>query len=452
MRTFVKVAVFVVLSATGLGAYFHYADAPKPPQVTEAAVTQGDVVESVTATGTLAPMRTVEIGSQVSGHVTHVYVDYNSIVKQGEVLARLDPSIIQDQLDSARATLDQSKIALDEREASLVVDQHNRERIEDLYQHGLDSQVDREAAQLQVREDQAQIEQDKTAIILANAQIEQAQVNLDHCTIISPIDGVVVERDVDEGQSVAAGVQAPKLFVLATNLKHLELLGSIDEADVSKLSPGEPVSFTVEDYPRVRFHGTVVSVRLNATETNSVVTYQAVIDAENPDLQLRPSMTAQITMEIWRESNVLRVPNSALKFRPPHQVFEAFGEAPPEAVKLNNAAGAVSPNVARVAPPASTVHSATGASVDKLFQTASPLETTGQVYVMDHGQLKRVTLTLGISDGTWTAVESGDLKPGQPVVTAVVLPNVKATTGPNAGNPLMTPQYGGGRGGPGPGR
>ena len=447
MKTLLKVGILVVVSVVGVLAYLHYAQAPTPPVVSQALAVKGDIVASVTATGTLTPTRTVEIGSQVSGQVSKVYVDYNSLVKEGEVLARIDPSVFEQHLDSAKATVAEAEIALDQHKTSLTADQHTLARTEELFDHGVVSQTDREAIVLQVKEDEAQVTQAQSAISVADAQVEQAQVDLNHCTISSPIDGVVIERDVDDGQAVAAGVQAPKLFVLATNLRNLELMGDIDEANVSQLSPGQQATFTVEDYPHVPFHGVLASVRLNATETNTVITYKAVIDVPNPDLRLRPSMTAQITMDVWRESNVLRVPNAALKFRPTHDVFEAFGETPPDAVRVATATSDASPNVVRAAPETATAPSANGPMVDQYFKNAAPLETTGQVYVMDNNHLKRIVLTLGITDGTWTAVESGDLQADQAVITAVTLPGA-ATPGQAGGNPLA-PRPNGGRAAPG---
>lgn len=451
MKTLLKAGIFVVVSAIGVAAYFHYADAPKPPVISQLMATRGDVVQAVTATGTLTPTRTVEIGSQVSGQVSHVYVDYNSLVKEGQILARIDPALFEQKLDSSKATLAQAQIVLEEHKTSLVADQHILARTEELFDHGVVSQTDREAILLQVKEDQAQLTQDQSSISVANAQVEQAQVDVDHCTITSPIDGVVIERDVDDGQAVASGVQAPKLFVLATNLRNLELMGDIDEAFISQLSPGQEATFTVPDYPRDTFHGVLSSVRLNATETNSVITYKAVIDVANPNLRLRPSMTAQITMNVWRESNVLRVPNLALRFRPTHDVFEAFGETAPDAMRLSSNNGAPSPNAVRASPSSTNADASARQSVDQYFKNSTPLETTGQVYVLENGRLKRVTLMLGITDGTWTAVESGELQPEQLVVTAVALPGVTTQTG----NPLA-PRFGapggGGAGGAGGGR
>lgn len=448
MKTLLKVGIFVVVSLVGLYAYRQHADAPKPPVVSQLPASRGDVVQAVTATGTLMPTRTVEIGSQVSGQISHVYVDYNSLVKQGEILAKLDPSLLEQKLDSSKANLAQAQIALDEHKTSLAADQHTLARTEELFDHGVVSQTDREAIILQVKEDQAQLTADQSQINVANAQVEQAQVDVDHCTITSPIDGVVIERDVDDGQAVAAGVTAPKLFVLAASLRNLQLMGDVDEAFISQLSPGQQANFTVPDYPHDTFHGVLSSVRLNATETNSVITYKAVIDVANPDLRLRPSMTANITMNVWRESNVVRVPNQALRFRPTHDVFEAFGETPPDAMRLATEGGAPSPNAVPAASTTLTTAShSTGPSVDQYFKNSTPLETTGQVYVLEDGRLKRLTLTLGITDGSWTAVESGDLQADQLVVTAVTLPGAAA----QAGNPLAPQRFGGPGGGGGRG-
>jgi HlyD family secretion protein len=440
VKTFVKVVGAAAIVATGVGVMAWRARAVEAPIFAQADVTRGDIVETVTSTGELAPTRTVEIGSQVSGRVTFVGADFNSIVKKGQVLVRLDPAILRAKLDSAKAVLDEARIGLEQHQAALAFDQHNLQRTDVMVHDELETPVDHDAALLQVREDEAQITQDEKAIVVAEAQVEQAELNVEHCTITSPIDGVVIERDVDEGQAVSASVNAPKLLVLATNLTSLQLVGDVDEADVAKLYPGEEATFTVDAYPRATFRGVVRSVRLNATATNSVVTYQAVIDAPNPDLRLRPSMTAKIRVDVWRASNVVRVPEAALKFRPTRAVFEALGQTPPEGLRL----GAVVGEGEADARPVTAVQKVAGSAlVDRMFRPESPLETTGQVYVRDRqGHLNRVSLKLGISDGTWTAVEGGDLAVGTSVVTAVLLPNQPSTAGAAGNNPLMPRPFG----------
>jgi len=429
MKTLAKVCLVTVLAMAGLLAYLHRAAKPQGPVISEAATSVGDVVESVKAQGTLAPVSTVEIGSEVSGRVVQVNADFNSIVTRGEVLVQIDPSTVQDQLDSANAELAQVQLAQTGHQATLASDERNLERARDLLARGLVAQSDLEAAVLQVEEDQAQARADAAAIKVAAADIEQAQVKLDHCTIRSPIDGVVIERDIDEGQVIEAGVQAPQLFVLAPNLRTLRLLASVDDANVSQIGVGQAASFTVEDYPGVRFHGTVQSVRLNATQNSDVVTYTAVIDASNPDLRLRPSMTAQITMDVWRESNVLRVPNSALAFRPTVQMFQALGQPLPEPVRLG-VAGAPVPLVARVASVPDTASASTRPVIDRLLKAAVPLETTGRVFVLHGAHLTPVMLTLGLTDGKWTAVEDGALSAGDAVATAVVPAGGAGVTAP----------------------
>jgi HlyD family secretion protein len=450
-NSFAKVGGVVLVMGAGAGIYLRAAHARQPPAVDQAYVTRGDIVETVASTGTLMPTRTVAIGSQVSGLVQHLYADYNSIVKKGEVLARLDPSVFQTKVDSARATLAEAQIALGEHQAALAVDQDNLQRTDELFTQDLDAETDRDAAVLQVKEDQAQVTQDRSAIAVARAEIEQAQLDVAHCTITSPIDGVVIERDVDEGQAVSARISAPSLFVLGTNLTSLQLVGSVDEADVSKLYPGELATFTVGAYPGQLFRGTVSIVRLNATSDNNVVTYQTVIDAPNPDLRLRPSMTARINVEVWRAADVIRIPEAALKFRPGHEVFAAFGQEPPPPVRLGTLGGAATTDVATGSPsraqavrPRSAAVSATAPRIDSLFEPVRPLDVTGQVYVLENGKLSRLAVELGVTDGTWTTLERGNLKPGQQVVTAVTLP-AEASAGSRL-NPLMPRPFRGGGG------
>jgi HlyD family secretion protein len=437
-------SLLIILALIGIAVvvYEKKIDVPADPVITQVPVTRGDIVQATTSTGTLQARRTVDIGTQVSGTVLKMYADFNSIVHKGDLIAELDPSILQAKLNSDQASLEQTQIALKQHQLTLAVDQKNLDRTTDLFEHALESEQNRDAARLQVANDQAQITQDNSAIEIARVKVKQDQIDLGYCRIFSPIDGVVVQRAVDEGQTVAARVSAPTLYTLATNLEELQLLAEVDEADVSSIRPGQKVTFTVQAYPKREFTGTVESVRLNATTSNSVVTYQVVIAAPNPDLQLRPGMTASLSVEIWRASDVLRVPSDALKFRPTRAVFEAFGQQAPATVRLVDLARARANTAATAVSDATPVSEAGHDTIDGLFAPVPRPQGEAQVWVLDQNrQLRAVPVKVGLTDGTWTQVLSGDLRAGEQLVTSIVLPGA---AGPTT-NPLVPGRFGRGR-------
>lgn len=418
------------------------------PPVYYAPVIRGDVALTVPATGVLQASRTVSVGTQVSGVVRKLYVDYNSIVRKGELIAEIDPALSEAALQSAQAALDRANIQLQAAEETLAIDTQNRDREDSLFEHSLATEQSRETADLQVESDDAVVEQDKAAIIVAQAGVDQAKVTLGYCTIRSPIDGVVVTRNADEGQTVASGFSVPSLFIIATDIETLELSGQVDESDIGKLHPGQPVTFTVDAYPGRTFRGTMTHVRLYATTTNNVVTYQAIVSAQNPDLKLLPSMTATMKVEVARASNAIRVPNAALRFRPSRDVFDAMNEAPlattvPASMVVAGTAQAAKQAVLPL--PAGFVQASSGhgVEIDQLFQPAPAPRMPSLLWVMRDGKLQSVPVTVGISDGQESEIVDGAVQPGDQFVTSITLPRKPGTT---SASPLMP----GRPGGPGP--
>jgi len=417
-------AACAILAAIGVGVYRHAYPAGRGPYVSTSAVTRGDIVESVSATGTLTPLRSVDIGSQVSGTVKKLYVDFNSIVKQGELLAELDPALFQAALDSARASLAQAQIALDQERQVLEIDARNRERTEALFEEHISTQQEVDDARVAQKQDEAMILEDQASVDTAKSTVHQAELNLSHCSIYAPTDGVVISRNVDEGQTVVAQVSAPSLYLLGTDLRQLQLIGDVDESDLGRLRPRQRVSFTVDAYPGSRFTGEVTNVRLNSTTTNGVVTYQVVVTAANPDLRLLPGMTATLTIEISGVSTVVRVPNAALRFRPTAETFKALGLAVPDTIS-NRAtvptSGERSSSAAtRPASTARTITSTHADAIDELFEPVRPRKTSGEVWRLERGKLVRIPVEAGRSDGTWSELLSGDLHPGDDLVTSVM--------------------------------
>ncbi len=448
--------VLLVLGGAGVWAYEKYVNVVTPPVLYYAGASRGDVVMTVSATGLLQATRTVDVGTQVSGTVKKLYVDYNSIVKKGDLIAEIDPLLFEAALNSAQAGVDKAKIDLQGAQQTLAVDIKTRDRAQAMFEHKLEIEQNLETAQLQVKSDQASVESDKAALVIAQANVEQAKVNLDFCTIRSPIDGVVVTRNADQGQTVASGFSVPSLFIIATDISTLELSGQVDESDIGKLHPGQDVGFTVDAYPGRTFHGTMTHVRLYATITSNVVTYQAIVAVNNGDLKLLPSMTATMKVEVARASNVVRVPNVALRFRPTRDMFDALDEAPlPTAVPPSTViAGSAAEAKQAVLPvpvgfkPKPSPYGAVGVEIDTMFGAAPAPRIANLLWVIRDGKLQSIPVVAGITDGQQSEIAEGAVQPGDQFVTSMTVPK-KATA--TAASPF-TPNRGGGPGqGPGGG-
>lgn len=266
------------------------------------------ISNSVTATGTVEPIKQVEVGTQVSGIISKIYVDYNSVVKAGQLIAELDMSVLQTELESSRANLNSSKVEYD-------YQTKNYQRIKGLYEKDLVSATEFE---------QAQYSYDKARYAWSQAQsnYSKAQKNIGYAKIYSPIDGVVLSRAVDEGQTVASGFSTPTLFTIANDLTAMQVIANVDEADIGSVLEGQRVEFEVDAFPEDTFNGTVTQVRLQATTTSNVVTYQVVINAPNPDLKLKPGLTANITIYTLDKHDVLAVPVRALSFTPEGEKYQ----------------------------------------------------------------------------------------------------------------------------------
>jgi len=267
-----------------------------------AKVETGDIQTSITATGTIEPVTSVTVGTQVSGIVSHLYVDYNSVVKKGQVIAELDRTNLISELNAQKASLASAQ-------SSLNYQQSNFERYKTLYEKGLVSADEYESARLQY-------EQSKQQVAQSRESVQRAQTNLGYATITSPIDGVVLSKAVEEGQTVAASFNTPELFTIAQDLTNMRVIADIDEADIGGVKEGQRVSFTVDAFPDDKFEGSVTQVRQQATTESNVVTYEVVISAPNNDLKLKPGLTANVTIFTLEKNNVLVVPSKALRFQP----------------------------------------------------------------------------------------------------------------------------------------
>ena len=345
-----KTFFVIVILGAAIAAYGYYSARTVEfvPDVSTVAVTEGDIVDTVGATGALEAVTTVQVGSQVSGIIQDLYVDFNSIVREGDVIMRLDPSLFETQLEQARANLLRSEA--DAERLSVGVDDAATQlrRSRELAAGDLISDTELEAAEVALRSAEAQLKSAEAQVRQSEASLSMNEVNLEHTVIRAPIDGIVTSRLVDIGQTVAASFQAPELFVIAADLTKMRVIANIDESDVGRIRPNQRVTFTVDAFPAEDFEGSVSQIRLEPIVTQNVVTYATVIDAPNPELKLKPGMTATVTVEVARRENVTRIPNAALRFRPTPTVFAALGQpVPPELQAGRRAAGAAAGGTAR---------------------------------------------------------------------------------------------------------
>ena len=328
-----KLIVFVViLAALGTGGWAYYQNRTRPePTVTSVPVSRGDVIERVQATGTLEAVTTVDVGTQVSGVVQELYADFNSIVRKGQVIARLDPSILQVQIESQTANVVRAEADVERFKVSLADAQQKYDRAKAMFAKELVPRTELEAAELAVKSADAQIKSSEASLTQTRAALNQAKVNLGYTVITSPIDGIVISRNVDPGQTVASSMNAPTLFVIAADLTKMQVVANIDESDVGRMRPGQVVSFRVDAYPTDTFIGAVEQVRLQPAVVQNVVVYSTVIAVPNPQLKLKPGMTATVGIEIARRNNALRVPTAAVRFRPTEAMFTVLNQpVPPE--------------------------------------------------------------------------------------------------------------------------
>ena len=370
-------------------------------------VTCGAITQLVTATGTLNPVTNVQVGSQVSGNIQKLFADFNSEVKAGQVVAQIDPALFQ-------AAVTQAEGDLQTAQAALELAKVNATRIQKLFTEKNSSQQDLDQAN-------ATLHQAEGSVKIKQGALDKAKADLEHCTITSPVDGVVISRNVDVGQTVAASLQAPVIFQIANDLTKMQIDSNVAEADVGAVEVGQDVDFTVDAFPTRTFHGKVVQVRNAPITVQNVVTYDTVIGVDNKDLKLKPGMTANVSIIIAHKDNVLQLKNAALRFRPPgaaaeaRPAFASDGGGPPRSSGGGQRAGSGSP-----------------AGRPGGAHQRSPERT---VYVLSYGRPKAVQIKTGISDGIVTEVTEG-LKEGDRVITAEITsasPSSSPSTNPFSG-------------------
>lgn len=434
-------------------------------------VDRGTVTMTVTATGTLSAVTTVQIGSQVSGVIAALHADFNSRVTKGQLIAELDPTPFQQTVEQRQADLAKSKIQA--ANARISYDRALR-----LVKAGLSPQADLDSARAAYEEANAQVQQ-------SNAALNQSLTNLKYTKIISPIDGVVVDRQYDIGQTVAASFSAPTLFSIAQDMTKMQVQADVDQSDIGRIAVGQTARFTVDSYPDQEFRGRIAQIRLNATVSQNVVTYPVIIEVPNPDEKLRPKMTANVTIDVAMVQDVLRVPNAALRFKP--DTAAVTGTTP----ATTSATRTATTETAQAAP-TQTAGTAGGQVSDEraarwrrrqeagqtggATSTMTPEERAARwgnrargvegaagglggapptrkrpqtVYILDaDGKLKAVEIRTGITDGHYTQVVSGDLKAGDNIVTGLATSKVDSNPPPGSAGPMGGgARPGGGRGG-----
>jgi len=381
----------IVLIAVGTGLFFFFQSDKNVPKFVTAKITRGNIKATITATGTVNAVTTVQVGTQVSGTIKELFADYNSPVKKGQLLAQIDPAIFEAQVGQARANLMSAKANLEKAQVALRDTQITWERNKTLYAKNFIAKSDLDTAETNYLSARAQIKVAHAQIQQTQAALDSASVNLKYSKILSPVNGVVISRNVDIGQTVAASFQTPTLFTIAQDLTKMQIDTSVDEADIGQVKAGQNAAFTVDAYPEATFSGKVSVVRNAPITVSNVVTYNAVITVDNTDLKLKPGMTANVAIETATVSGVLRIPNAALRFKP----------------------------------------ALTGKNI------VSPVEKTAKgtgIWILENKKMKHVKIKTGITDGNYTQVAEGNITPEQLVIIEEAA-NSKKKNDPAGGPP-----------------
>jgi len=435
--------ILAILAGVGVFAAFRLTRKTGAEYFT-AKVEQGDIRQVIEATGTINPVTLVQVGSQVSGMISKLYVDFNSKVTQGEVIAEIDPklfqgAVLQAQADvqNAQAMLVAAKANLAKDEATLTQNKLDYERAANLVPEGVMSQQQLDQARATYDAISAQVGSDRAAIQQAEAQVAQktaslkvAQTNLDYTIIRAPINGTVVNRSIDIGQTVAASLQAPTLFTIALDLTKMQVYAKTDEGDVGQIRPGHSADFQVDAFPKEVFHGVVRQVRMNATTVQNVVTYDTIVDFDNPDLKLFPGMTAYVSIPVAAATGVTKIPNAALRYKPDlpankvQELYNKYGIVAPQSSQMPRVPGGHPEQAGKGSRDHAVATSvANGGSDTAIVWKLLPDKT-----------LQPVQVHIGLTDHTYTALLSGGVTPGEELVTGAT--TIKAgSSGPGLAAP-----------------
>ena len=320
-----KLLLLLIIAGISYGIYyFFFHEAPAEYGLTTSKITQGDIVSEVTATGVLNAISVVQIGTQVSGTIQEIYVDFNSPVKAGQLIALIDPSVLKLTLSESEASLAVYQASVQSAQASLKDAERQLARNRELFNRKLIARSVVDTSETDVALKRASLQEAKSRVIQGKAAVERARTNLNYTKITSPVNGVVIDRQVDAGQTVAASLQTPTLFKVAEDLTRMQIETKVDEADIGTVTEGQNVTFRVDAFPDESFNGKVVQVRIAPSTSETVVTYTVIIHVDNPDLKLKPGMTANVSIETAKAKNVLRIPVAALRFTPPEDLLKTI--------------------------------------------------------------------------------------------------------------------------------
>lgn len=426
-RTVAVIAVLLLASA----AVWRFAGGQGEPTTSYRFVTlqQGDLEAVVTSTGNLKAVTTVQVGTQVSGLIDRIFVDFNDRVRRGQLMARIDTTLLVSAVKDAETTLRRNQAQRDFSQVEL-------DRIQKLHDQAFSTDVELNTAKYN-------LELAEANLVSAEISLERAQRNLGYSRIYAPMDGVVIERSVEEGQTVAASMSTPQLFLLANDLAKLEILASVDESDIGQIQKDQMVRFTVQAYDDVTFMGKVRQVRLQSAAQDNVVTYTAVVDVDNTDGRLLPGMTATVEFLVETVQDVYKVPNAALRFRPTEEMMAAFRD---RMMAAREAAGSERPEAGgQSAAGGAATAAASGAGGWGGGQGGTGGGDSGMLwYIGEDGELSVARVRTGLSDGTMTEVDGRNLEEGMQLIAGVTI----SEDGP-AANPFQQSNNTGGRRGPG---
>lgn len=384
-RRAVWLGLGIILLAGGVWFFFGRPSAKAQTQFETVPVERGRIVAKLVASGSLSPLVTVQVGSQVSGRISNLYADFNSVVKKGQVIAKIDPQIFEAAVEQAKANFLVAQANLTKAKVQAIEAQKQNARTKTLASKKLVAPADEDSASANAESAAAQVAAAEAALAQTRAALNQTKVNLAYTTIVSPINGVVISRNVDVGQTVAASLQAPTLFSIAEDLAKMQIHTSVAEADIGRVQPQMKVTFNVDAYPRENFTGLVSQIRNSPQTVQNVVTYDVVVDVENPQLRLKPGMTANVTFVYAESGEGLRVPNAALRFTPPASILNALGKKP-------------APNFSPSTQPTEQVH-------------------WRKLWILRGQTPTMVRVRVGISDGSFTQIVEGELAEGDLVIT-----------------------------------
>ena len=420
-KIIIGIVVFIVIVGIVLGFTLVNRNRNNTVKYKKEEVEKGDIQAVVVTTGSLNPVTIVDVGSQVSGRIEKLYADFNSKVKQGQVIAELDQSLFQTKVQQNEANYESAKASVEKAKVTLANVKKKHDRALNLFEKELISYEEKESAETQYYNALADLKSAEARLEQAQSQLESSRVDLSHTIIKSPIDGVVISRNVNVGQTVAASFQAPVLFMIANDLSKMQVECSVDEADIGKIKEEQEASFTVDAFPDEKFSGRVIQVRYSPEIIQNVVTYTTIVEVGNPEMKLRPGMTATVSIIIGEAKNVLKVPNAALRFTPElspdemREVMESMRErmaarrkTQGDTSRSRRPEGAQGP---REGQPPSGQQGFTP-------QAAARFQQMPRVWIEDEeGKLRLVFIRTGVTDNSYTEVIRGQLEEGQLVIT-----------------------------------